>query len=53
LAREGLPVRLRHRDPRRYGVPIRKNMEERYNIYVKSMAELGLPYVDFDTWLNR
>ena len=24
-----------------------------YEAYVRAMQELGLPYVDFDTWLNR
>ena len=25
----------------------------RYEIYVEAMIDLGLPYVDFDTWLQR
>jgi len=28
-------------------------LKDRYNSYVKAMILLGLPYVDFDTWLNR
>ena len=28
-------------------------LEDRYDIYVKAMVGLGLPYVDFDTWLDR
>lgn len=32
---------------------MRGNLKDRYDIYVKAMIELGLPYVDFDTWLNR
>ena len=26
-------------------------LEQRYQIYVEAMKSLGLPYVDFDTWL--
>ena len=29
------------------------SLRDRYNIYVRAMQELGLPWVDFDTWLNR
>ena len=28
-------------------------LEDRYDIYVAAMIDLGQPYVDFDTWLNR
>ena len=28
-------------------------LEDRYAIYVQCMIDLGQPYVDFDTWLNR
>jgi hypothetical protein len=28
-------------------------LKQRYLIYVDAMIDLGLPYVDFDTWLNR
>ncbi len=28
-------------------------LRERYEIYVAAMIDLGQPYVDFDTWLNR
>jgi hypothetical protein len=28
-------------------------LEDRYAIYVQCMIDLGKPYVDFDTWLNR
>ena len=28
-------------------------LEDRYNNYVSAMISMGLPYVDFDTWLNR
>ena len=28
-------------------------LEDRYDTYVTAMIGLGLPYVDFDTWLNR
>ena len=31
----------------------RGTLRDRYAIYVKAMQELGLPWVDFDTWLNR
>ena len=27
-------------------------LEDRYDIYVDAMIDMGLPYVDFDTWLN-
>ena len=30
-----------------------ETLEDRYAIYVRCMIDLGLPYVDFDTWLNR
>ena len=29
------------------------SLRDRYNNYVRAMKELGLPWVDFDTWLNR
>tara|TARA_A100001515_G_scaffold130421_2_gene117657 strand:- start:1137 stop:1538 length:402 start_codon:yes stop_codon:yes gene_type:complete len=32
---------------------MRGNLKDRYDAYVKAMIDLGLPYVDFDTWLNR
>ncbi len=28
-------------------------LRDRYLNYVEAMIDLGLPYVDFDTWLNR
>jgi len=28
-------------------------LEDRYDCYVATMTDLGLPYVDFDTWLSR
>jgi len=28
-------------------------LEDRYEIYVDAMIDLGMPYDDFDTWLNR
>ena len=28
-------------------------LEDRYQNYVQCMIDLGQPYVDFDTWLNR
>ncbi len=28
-------------------------LEVRYDNYVSAMISMGLPYVDFDTWLNR
>jgi hypothetical protein len=28
-------------------------LEDRYNNYVSAMISMCLPYVDFDTWLNR
>jgi hypothetical protein len=28
-------------------------LRDRYDNYVKAMIDMGLPYVDFDTWLNR
>ena len=28
-------------------------LEDRYDRYVAAMIDLGQPYVDFDTWLNR
>lgn len=31
----------------------RGTLRDRYAAYVKAMKELGLPWVDFDTWLNR
>ena len=32
---------------------IRGTLKDRYNNYVRAMISMGLPYVDFDTWLNR
>jgi hypothetical protein len=32
---------------------MRGTLKDRYNCYVDAMIDLGLPYVDFDTWLNR
>lgn len=29
------------------------SLRDRYEAYVRAMQELGLPWVDFDTWLNR
>jgi len=29
------------------------SMQDRYDLYVQAMIDLGLPYDDFDTWLNR
>ncbi len=29
------------------------NLKDRYDAYVEHMISLNLPYVDFDTWLNR
>ena len=31
----------------------RGTLRDRYEAYVRAMKDLGLPYVDFDTWLNR
>ena len=31
----------------------RGTLRDRYAVYVKAMKDLGLPWVDFDTWLNR
>jgi hypothetical protein len=28
-------------------------LRARYSVYVRAMQDLGLPYVDFDTWLNN
>ena len=28
-------------------------LQARYDNYVRCMIDLGQPYVDFDTWLNR
>jgi len=28
-------------------------LEDRYDNYVEAMIAMGLPYIDFDTWLNR
>ena len=30
-----------------------ETLEDRYSIYVDAMIDMGLPYVDFDAWLNR
>jgi hypothetical protein len=30
----------------------RGTLWDRYQIYVRCMVDLGLPYVDFDTWLG-
>lgn len=27
-------------------------LEDRYDIYVQAMTDLGLPYKTFDQWLN-
>ena len=31
----------------------RGTLRDRYEAYVRAMQDLGLPFVDFDTWLNR
>jgi len=31
----------------------RGTLRDRYAVYVRSMQDLGLPFVDFDTWVNR
>ena len=31
---------------------MRGTLEDRYENYVNAMISMGLPYVDFDTWLG-
>ena len=39
--------------PTTQGKSMYGNLKDRYDAYVEHMISLNLPYVDFDTWLNR
>ena len=57
-ASAGCSARVDERGPHRIsterhgGGVMNGTLEDRYDIYVQAMTDLGLPYQTFDQWLN-